>query len=284
MEIWITPQNVRPRLRERRASKSVGFIPTQGGLHAGHLAQIQRAKAECGLVIVSALPHPQIPSPFLPTNYRESDAALATQAGADILFAPSPAEVFPEGATTRITLEGPLTQELEGRFLPHYFTAFATGLIKQLCLIYPDRIYLSEKSYQQVQVARRLIQDLGLPVSVVAVPPSREKDGLPVSRQALALSPDDRKKARVLPYLMATAQDLLDTTTPESQTDKAGVLIHWLATLLQSSQPEVVADYIALVDPETFEPLDEITGRALIAIALRIGEARLTDSRLLRRR
>jgi pantoate--beta-alanine ligase len=274
IERLTTVRSVRARLRELRqaSKKSVGLVPTRGGLHAGHRSLIQRAVAEGGIVIVSCFP-----------NFSETDATMVEEDGAQILFVPEPSELLSD-SPTQIQLNSPLTQTLEGKFRPGYFDSYTLTLTRLLASLAPDRLYLSEKSWQQLKVAERLISDLGFPTKIVACPAVREDDGLAISRTSLLLSPEDRKKARVLPYLLATAQDLLDTAMPETQTDKGGVIVHWLAGLLASSQPDVIADYIAIADPETLEPLDEITDRALVAIALRIGEHRLTDCRLLRKR
>lgn len=289
MDKLTTLRSLRVRLRElRQAGKSVGLVPTMGSLHEGHLSLIRRARQECGTVILTSFVNPLL---FSDSALRDAfpkdsvgDERKAAEAGADIFFLPDDSEIFAENAATRVVVSGNLTEVLEGRFNPSYFEGYTTVLTKFLACSQPDRLYLSEKSWQQIKVSERLIADLGFGTQVVACPPIREQDGLAVSRESIALSDDDRKKARVLPYLLATAQDLLDSAMPETQTDKGGVIVHWLASLLQTNQPEIVCDYIAVVDPETFEPVDEIKERALVTIALRIGETRLTDSRILRKR
>ena len=148
-------------------------------------------------------------------------------------------------------------------------------------IVGPQGTYFGEKDWQQLKVIERMVLDLNLPVAIVPVPTAREPDGLAMSSRNARLSPDARERARVIPYLLSTAQELLESATAETRTDQGPVLRHWLATLLASNQPTVETDYIAVVDPETLQDVDVIRERALVAVALRIGGVRLIDNRII---
>lgn len=284
VEKLTTANSVRYRLRDVRQG-SIGFVPTMGALHEGHLALVRRAKAECQTVIVSVFVNP---AQFNDKKDLEAyprdlarDIALCGEAGADIVFAPEVGEMYPDGFSTKVIVDGPLTRLLEGAFRPGHFEGVTTVVAKLLGMVSPDRAYFGEKDWQQLQVIRRMVADLNLPVQIVPCPTVREPDGLAMSSRNARLSPEARQQARVIPYLLATAQDLLDSAGPETQTQNGPVIRHWLTTLLESNQPTAQVDYIAVVDPETLFDVDEITDKALVAIALRIGGVRLIDNRVI---
>lgn len=300
MEKLTTVDSLRFRLRTARttltpatdivpvSADTVGFVPTMGALHEGHLALVRQAKAECQTVVVSVFVNP--------TQFNEKsdleayprdlarDLALCEEAGADIVFAPDAAEVYPDGFSTTVTVDGPLTRLLEGAFRPGHFAGVTTVVAKLLSMVGPDVAYFGEKDWQQLQVVRRMVRDLNLPVQIVGCPTVREVDGLAMSSRNTRLSPEARQQARVVPFLLDTAQDLLDSAGPETQTQQGPVIRHWLQTLLASNQPAAQADYIAVVDPETLFDVEEITDRALVAVAIRIGGVRLIDNRIIMRR
>lgn len=267
----------------------IGFVPTMGALHEGHLALIRRAKAECGTVVVSIFVNPtqfndKADFEKYPRDV-EKDALLARDAGCDILFAPTDvSEIYPPGDATVVTVTGPLTETLEGAYRKGHFAGVTTVVAKLLILVGADRAYFGEKDRQQLLVVRRMAGDLHLPTEIVACLTVREADGLAMSSRNVRLSPEARQQAKVIPYLLQTAQDLLDSNTPETQTEQAGVLQSWLGTLLQSSQPDAKPDYIAVVHPQTLEPLDIIETEALVAVAITIGGVRLIDNRVIVRR
>jgi pantoate--beta-alanine ligase len=256
-----------------------------GALHEGHLALIRRAKEECGTVVVSVFVNP--------TQFNEKsdleayprdldrDAALSSEAGADLLFAPSAEEMYPEGFSTSVTVDGTLGRLLEGSFRPGHFAGVATVVAKLLGITQPDRAYFGEKDWQQLKVIERMAADLNLPVTIVPCTTVREPDGLAMSSRNVRLSPEARKQALVIPYLLDIAQDLLNSSNREMPTHLGPVLRHWLLTLLESQQPTAQLDYIAVVDPDTLIDANEITDRALVAIAVRIGGVRLIDNRII---
>ena len=289
MQTVTTIRGVRDAVAAAKAAgKRVGFVPTMGALHAGHTALIRRARAECDFVVVSIFVNPTqfndqndllaYPRPL------DADVQVCADAGADLLFAPDADEVDPAGFGTQVLLDSPLTKAWEGYFRPGHFAGVTTVVAKLLNIAACDRAYFGEKDFQQLAVVTQMVRDLALPVEIVACATVREEDGLAMSSRNVRLSPDARKTAKVIPYLLDTAQDLLDSATPETQTDKAGVIVSWLRTLLESNAPHAKLDYLAVVDPETLVEMDEIKDRARVIIAVHIGGVRLIDNRLLVKR
>ncbi|MBC8102061.1 MAG: pantoate--beta-alanine ligase [Cytophagales bacterium] len=288
MERLVTVEEARFTLHETRAvgKTPVGFVPTMGALHDGHLALIRQARTECETVVVSVFVNPtqfneKSDLDAYPRDL-ERDAALCAEAGADLLFTPDAAEIYPQGFSTTVTVDGTLSRLLEGTFRPGHFAGVATVVAKLLNILQPDRAYFGEKDWQQLKVVERMVADLNLPVAVVPCPTVREPDGLAMSSRNTRLSPEARQQAKVIPYLLDTAQDLLDSSNREMPTNLGPVLRHWLLTLLESHQPTAEREYIAVVDPETLVDVNEITDRALVVIALRVGGVRLIDNRMIR--
>ncbi len=286
MERLTTVNSMRFRLREARAAgQTVGFVPTMGALHAGHAALMGRARDECDRVIVSLFVNPaQFNDPSDLEAYPrdlDRDAAVAEEAGADVLFAPDAGEMYPAGFQTHVTVEGALTQRLEGAHRPGHFQGVTTVVAKLLNIVQPDRAYFGEKDWQQLKVVERMALDLNLSALIVPVPTVRDPDGLALSSRNARLSPEARRQALVIPYLLNTAQELLDSATAETRTDHAPVLRQWLVSLLESGQPSVRMDYIAVVDPETLGDVDVILDPVLVAIALHVGGVRLIDNRVI---
>jgi pantoate--beta-alanine ligase len=262
----------------RRAKATIGLVPTMGALHEGHLSLIRLARAQCDVVVVSLFVNP---SQFdehsdlerYPRSERE-DAALAAQAGADLLFAPSIEEVYPPGFATAVEVLG-ITDRFEGacRGAAH-FRGVATVVTKLLCMAQPDIAYFGAKDAQQVLVIRRLTSDLNLPVLIEVGPTVREPDGLAMSSRNALLDPASRERARALFAALDAAS--LRAGSGESS---VGALIGAAEDTLARSgiQPE----YLALVDPAAFEPLDELDRPGLLVVAARVGGVRLIDNVLL---
>jgi pantoate--beta-alanine ligase len=290
VEKLTTVGSVRFKVREARGQgHEIGFVPTMGALHEGHLSLIRRAKADGGTAVVSVFVNPtQFNDPKDLEKYPRDlarDAALCEQAGADLLFAPSVEEVYPQGFATKVVVDGPLTRLLEGYFRPGHFEGVTTVVAKLFQIVQPDRAYFGEKDWQQLKVIQKMVADLALPVEVVPCPTVREgDDSLAMSSRNVRLSPEARAKAKVIPYLLDTAQEMLDSAGPEMQTNYGPVLRQWLLTLLESNAPEAKVDYIAVVDPETLVDVDEIKDRALVALAVHIGGVRLIDNRIIVKR
>ncbi|HUA73759.1 MAG TPA: pantoate--beta-alanine ligase [Solirubrobacteraceae bacterium] len=263
----------------RRAGESIGLVPTMGALHEGHVSLIRRARRECDLVVVTLFVNP---SQFnehsdlahYPRDERR-DAELATEAGADLLFAPTVEEVYPPGFSTSVEVLG-ITERLEGASRgSEHFRGVGTVVTKLLGMAQPDVAYFGQKDAQQLVVIRRLVADLNLPVRVQACPTVREPDGLAMSSRNARLGADERARAVALSEgLRAAAQRAADG----ERSAEALLDVACAAMLARGVQPE----YLELVDPETLLPVRELSQEALLAVAARLGETRLIDNALLR--
>jgi pantoate--beta-alanine ligase len=262
----------------RRKGLRVGLVPTMGALHEGHLSLISHARAECDLVVVSLFVNPAqfneaADLDRYPRDERR-DLRLAQGAGADLLFAPSVEEVYPQGFSTSVEVLG-VSERLEGEARgPEHFRGVSTVVTKLLCMALPDVAYFGQKDAQQVVVIRRLVADLNLPVAVQALPTVREADGLAMSSRNALLSVAERERALALPAALSEAERLAAAGERSAQ------------ALLDAARREIPAgdvelEYLALVDPETFEPVAGLERPALLAIAARVGAVRLIDNVLL---
>jgi pantoate--beta-alanine ligase len=264
----------------RRAGKTIGLVPTMGALHDGHLSLIRRGRAQCDVVVVSLFVNPaqfneRSDLDRYPREERR-DAALAAAAGADVLFAPPVDEIYPPGFATAVEVLG-LTDQLEGatRGAAH-FRGVTTVVAKLLCTALPDVAYFGQKDAQQVVVIRRMVADLNLPVRVESCPTVREPDGLAMSSRNALLSPAERRRARALPAALDAARRLAGAGERS-----AGALLEGARVAMEPFG--VKPEYVALVDPETLEPVDgELAGEALLALAARVDEVRLIDNAVLR--
>jgi pantoate--beta-alanine ligase len=262
----------------RREGLTIGLVPTMGALHEGHLSLIRHARKQCDLVVVSVFVNPaQFNESSDLERYprREADdAALANAAGADVLFAPSVEEVYPPGFATAVEVIG-ITDRLEGAIRGSgHFSGVTTVVTKLLCMAMPDVAYFGQKDAQQAVVVRRLVSDLNLPVRIQLCPTVREPDGLAMSSRNALLDPDQRARARSLFDGLEAARGLAARGERSSQN-----LVD--AALQTMRSLGVLPEYVALVDPETLEPLEQLAGEALLAIAVRIGDVRLIDNTIL---
>jgi pantoate--beta-alanine ligase len=262
----------------RREGRTVGLVPTMGALHEGHLSLIRRARQQCDVVVVSVFVNPaQFNERSDLERYprrEQDDAALSAQAGGDLLFAPSVEEVYPPGFATSVEVLG-ITDRLEGAVRGSgHFRGVSTVVTKLLCMAMPDVAYFGQKDAQQVIVVRRLVEDLNLPVSIETCPTMREPDGLAMSSRNALLDGESRGRARALPAALAAAR----LRAAEGERSADALLRTAREAMLRF---EVSPEYLALVDPETLEPLVKLTGAGLLAIAARIGEVRLIDNELL---
>ena len=264
---------------DRLVGATIGLVPTMGALHEGHLSLIRRARAHCDRVVVSLFVNP---SQFdehadldrYPRRERE-DAALAAQAGADLLFAPPVTEVYPAGFATSVEVLG-VTDRFEGasRGAAH-FRGVATVVTKLLCMAQPDIAFFGAKDAQQLVVIRRLVADLNLPVHVEACPTVREADGLAMSSRNALLRPGERARALALPAALRAATELAG----EGENSIAALSAAATAAM---APLDVEPEYVAIVDPDTFELLDGPLDRpGLLVLAARVGEVRLIDNSLL---
>jgi len=271
---------LRASLREARAEgKSVGLVPTMGALHEGHLSLIRRARAENGVVVVSLFVNPTQFGPNedfsrYPRAF-ERDRQLTEAEGVDALFAPSVEEMYPPGFQTFVDVPN-LGSILEGAHRPGHFRGVATVVTKLLQIVQPARAYFGRKDYQQLCIIRRLVRDLDIPTEIVPCPTVREPDGLAMSSRNAYLSAEERREATVLYRALQLAQ----TRVREGARDPLA-LQREMETLI-SSEPHASIDYVALVDPDTLQPVADLAASpTLAALAVRIGKTRLIDNLLL---
>jgi pantoate--beta-alanine ligase len=260
---------------ERLAGKSIGLVPTMGALHAGHSSLIACARERCDFVVVSVFVNPsQFDRAADLQRYPRQmarDTELAAAAGADLVFAPSVEEVYPDGFATQVAVLG-ITDRLEGAMRgAEHFRGVATVVTKLLVMALPDVAFFGQKDAQQVLVIRRLVADLNLPVRIEVCPTVREADGLALSSRNAQLSPRERSRALALYAGLSAAADL--AAAGERAAD---VLLS--AARAAMREHGVTPEYLVLVDPESLEPLARLDGPALLAVAAHLGSVRLIDN------
>jgi pantoate--beta-alanine ligase len=265
----------------RRAGAAVGFVPTMGALHDGHVSLLRRARLNCDVVVMSVFVNPTqfndgADLAGYPRDERR-DTRIAAAAGVDILFAPSGEEVYPPGFATRVSVAG-LTDALEGahRGAAH-FDGVTTVVTKLLNMVAPDIAYFGQKDAQQALVVKRLVRDLDLPVRIEVCPTVRDADGLALSSRNARLSPDDRARAVALPRALAAAREVIAA----GEHDAAAIAAAARAVLARDG---VDPEYLELLSPDTLSPLRSLigVGEALVAVAAQIGPVRLIDNTLIR--
>ena len=273
MQVVVTVEGMR-RLRSQVSGK-IGFVPTMGFLHEGHLSLVRRARAENDVVVASIFVNPVQFGPGedydkYPRD-TQRDLALLQQENVDIVFIPSALEMYPEGFSTYVHLNG-VSEVLEGVCRPGHFRGVATVVLKLFNAVRPDRAYFGQKDAQQVVVIRKMVNDLNMGVEIVACPTVRETGGLAMSSRNVYLSPDERRAALILFRCLSLVQRL--HRQGERETSK----LRGRLELLVSREPLAKEDYISIADPQTLQELDVIDGPALISLAIRIGETRLIDN------
>jgi pantoate--beta-alanine ligase len=279
MRIVRTVAGVRARVAEaRRAGARVGLVPTMGAFHAGHEALMRTARERCDLVVVSLFVNP--------TQFNEaadldayprtesSDAAIAERLGVDVLFAPSVREIYPAGFATQIAVGG-LSTVLEGAERgPGHFAGVCTVVCKLFNIVGPDVAFFGQKDAQQVVVIARMVRDLDIPVALHVVPTVRDPDGLALSSRNARLGPEDRERALSLHRGLEASRAL----AAAGERDAAALRAAAAEALRRGG---VEPEYLALVDPDTLEPVETVSQRVLLAVAARVGPARLIDNVLI---
>jgi len=260
-------------------SGTVGFVPTMGALHEGHLSLLRAARAAHETVVLSIFVNPtQFDEQSDFDRYARDegrDALLAESAGVDVLFAPEVSEIYPEGFCTSVSVGGRLTEVLEGAERGRgHFDGVATVVSKLLIAVRPDAAYFGEKDYQQLLVVRRLVADLGLPVRVVGCPTSREPDGLARSSRNVRLSAEARERAGTIPRVMAEIAERVRAGAREIEPLRA-------AAAEALGRAGVELEYLAFVDPDTLETVADLAAPTRLAVAARVDDVRLIDNRLL---
>jgi pantoate--beta-alanine ligase len=259
--------------RARGQARSIGLVPTMGAFHGGHHALMRGARERCDEVIVSLFVNP---AQFNETadlaaypRSEERDAAEAAELGVDVLWAPRVEEVYPPGFATSVQVAG-LSDVLEGAERgPGHFAGVCTVVAKLLNVVAPDVAFFGQKDAQQVAVLRRMVRDLDVPVALEVLPTVREPDGLAMSSRNARLSADERVRALGLSRALRAAEQAVAAgeRDPDRVRDTA-----------RAAMDGVVPEYVALVDPDSFEPVQTVGGRVLVAVAARVGATRLIDN------
>ena len=261
----------------RQKGKTVGFVPTMGAFHEGHLSLMREARRRNGAVIVSIFVNPlQFSAGEDFDRYPrriDQDTRLIASEGVDVLFAPSVAEMYPKGFDSYVD-QTDLPSKLCGQFRPGHFRGVMTIVTKLFNIVKPDDAYFGQKDYQQYLIIRRTVTDLNLDVTVRMMPTVREEDGLAMSSRNVYLGPKQRKDATCLSRALHRAEEMV--AGGESSAARVAAEMKRLIHRVKGTRVE----YVEIVNSETLEPVKEIKGRTLIALAVRIGKARLIDNAL----
>ena len=259
----------------RETGAPVGFVPTMGALHAGHRSLLARARRETGFVVASVFVNPLQfgPQEDLARYPRdpEGDSAILEAEGVDLVYTPDEAEMWPEPPTVRLSV-GALGTRLEGELRPGHLDGVATVVAKLLHQVGPSRAYFGQKDAQQLAVVRRMVADLAFPNQIVACPTVREQDGLAVSSRNAYLSADERVRATALYRGLRAGLQVWRQGVREPARIEAAA-----AAMLEAAL-RIDVHYVALVDPDTFEPVPLAEAGHLLAVAARVGPARLIDN------
>ncbi|WP_375447463.1 pantoate--beta-alanine ligase [uncultured Fibrella sp.] len=255
---------------------SIGFVPTMGALHQGHLNLVERAKTECDIVVCSIFVNPtQFNNPDDLARYPrtlDEDSALLETVGTDVIFSPSVTEMYPEPATLRFDF-GNLETVMEGASRPGHFNGVGLVVSKLFHMVQPDRAYFGQKDLQQVAVIRRLVRDLSFPLELIRCDTVREADGLAMSSRNRLLSAEERTQAPMLFDALTLAKNmLLDEYTPEqAQAAVRDYIAH---------QPAFTLDYIEVVNTDSLQPIIELQapGQTALCLAAQLGKVRLIDN------
>jgi pantoate--beta-alanine ligase len=272
-ELATSIRELRERLApDRRAGRAIGFVPTMGALHLGHRRLLEMARRETATVVASIFVNPtqfdrqddldHYPRPLA------QDLEICGEAGVDVVFAPTPAEMYPHTQLTWIEASS-LTEHLCGPGRPGHFRGVATVVMKLLQIVQPDRAYFGEKDAQQLAVIQRMVMDLNVPVTVVPVETVRESDGLAMSSRNRHLNPHERQTATALFRALSAARDLIQNG------ERSPAAIESAALPLLGG---IRLEYFSIVDPETLQPVEVIARTVLIAAAIWMGSTRLIDN------
>lgn len=266
------------RSARRFLDEPVGFVPTMGFLHEGHLALVRRARGECAAVIVSIFVNP---TQFGPNEDLEKyprdldrDIRLLDEAGAHLLWTPTPEVMYPPGYQTWVEVQD-LTRRLEGAVRPGHFRGVTTVVAKLFNAVQPQKAYFGQKDAQQAAVIRRMTHDLNFPIEIVVCPTVREADGLAMSSRNTYLNPQERQAATVLYRALNAARNAY-----EAGERNAAALRRIMSETIRS-EPLAQEQYVSCADFETLEELERVDGKALLSMAVFVGKTRLIDNLVL---
>jgi pantoate--beta-alanine ligase len=265
------------RRKQERLDARIGFVPTMGALHAGHLSLINRARTQCGTVVVSVFVNPLQFGPAedlgrYPRSFN-ADRRLCREAGVDLLFAPLPHELYPSDFQTTVRVNR-LTQRWEGEARPTHFQGVTTVVAKLFCMVRPHVAYFGQKDYQQFLVVKQLIRDLNWDMRLMRCPTIRESDGLAVSSRNRYLPAHQRKQAALLSKALRQGAEAIKNGECKARNIQARM------QKILEHDPDVQVEYLAICDANTLEPLTQLLGTVVLVGAIRIGKVRLIDNRL----
>jgi pantoate--beta-alanine ligase len=270
-------RHARTTLADGKPGPHLGLVPTMGALHAGHRSLLRRARQECDLVVAFIFVNPL---QFAPTEDLaryprtfEADCRMLEEEGVDVLFAPTPEEMYPNGNNTFIHVTG-IEGRLDGASRPGHFTGVATVVAKLFHIVAPTRAYFGQKDAAQVAVLRQMVRDLNFDLELIACPTVRDADGLALSSRNAYLSADERVRALILSRTLQRIASSIAEGTRDAATLRAE------AHALLSSEADVVLDYLEIVDPDSLLPVVVANPGTLIAIAAKVGSTRLIDNLL----
>lgn len=260
---------------EKSKGKSIGFVPTMGYLHDGHLSLMKRAKEENDVVVISIFVNPiqfgQGEDYEVYPRDIERDSKLAESVGVDYIFAPEVKEMYPEGYNTFVEVLG-VTDKLCGASRPGHFKGVTTVVTKLFNIVTPDKAYFGQKDAQQVYVIKQMVRDLNMNVKIISCPIVREHDGLALSSRNTYLLEEERKQALVLSKSLFWAKDMINKGERNAKT-----LIEGIKSMI-NEMPLADIDYVEIIDYDTFKEVEELKGNILIALAVKIGKTRLIDN------
>jgi len=265
-------------IEARSKGKTIGFVPTMGYLHEGHLSLVRESRKSADVTVVSLFVNPLQFGPQ--EDFRryprdpERDAALLEKEGVDILFLPENREMYPEGYRTSVEVAG-LQEKLCGRSRPGHFRGVATVVLKLFNIVRPDCAFFGQKDAQQVVILQKMVQDLNTDMEIRAMPIIREPDGLAMSSRNAYLSAEERRAALVLSSSLGEARRMF-----ENGERAAGPIRERLSSAIAAESLARI-DYVEIVDPSSLEPVERIDGEALVALAVYIGKTRLMDNEIL---
>ena len=279
MRIYTTVEDMRAYVKAcRNKDQVIGFVPTMGAFHKGHISLMQAARKENDIVVVSIFVNPlQFCSGEDYDRYprqTDLDRRICEAEGVDAVFNPTVAEIYPKGFDSHVD-QGELPSKLCGPFRPGHFRGVTTVVSKLFNIIQPDSAYFGQKDYQQTQIIRRQVQDLNFDIKVRMMPIVREDDGLAMSSRNVYLGPKQRREATCIYRSLLRAKDLI----AKGDNDAAKVIQEMRREIRKTKGARV--DYLAITNAETLESIREIKGKVLIAVAVRIGKTRLIDNILL---
>jgi pantoate--beta-alanine ligase len=259
----------------KHGGKRMGFVPTMGALHEGHLSLVRAARADCDVVAASIFVNPtqfgpnedlaKYPRPF------ERDRQLLESETVDILFAPSAAEMYPAGASTFIFVEE-MSERLCGKSRPGHFRGVTTIVAKLFNIVDPDHAYFGQKDAAQAAIIRKMVRDLCFRTEIVVCPIVREADGLAMSSRNVYLSGEERQRALVLHRALQRVQSLFDAG------ERSVTKLREAGARVFQDEPQVQVDYVEIVHPESLEDLESLSAGALVAVAAKFGTTRLIDN------